>query len=56
MQVEDIDEAETARILDGTPDDRLLESLDRKLKGFLPASDRTQFPILTRNLKALLHA
>ena len=55
MQGEDIDEAETVRILDGNPDDRLLESLRRKLKGFAPASDRTQFPILTRNLKALLH-
>ncbi len=56
MQGEDIDEAETARILDGKPDDHLLESLSRKLKGFPPASDRTQFPILTRNLRALLHS
>jgi len=49
-----IDEDETAKILAGTPDDALLESLGRKLKGFPPASDRAQFPILTRNLAALL--
>ncbi len=56
MQGEDIDETETARILEGKPDDHLLESLGRKLKGFPPALDRTQFPILTRNLKVLFHA
>jgi len=50
----DIDEDETAKILEGKPDDALLESLGRKLKGFPPAADRTQFPILTRNLRALL--
>jgi epoxyqueuosine reductase len=55
MQGGDIDEDEAARILEGKPDDRLLDSLGRKLKGFPPASDRAQFPILTRNLRALLH-
>jgi epoxyqueuosine reductase len=52
----EIVEEETLRILEGKPDDRLLESLGRKLKGFPPAADREQFPILTRNLRALLHA
>ncbi len=56
MQGEDVGEEETTRILEGKPDDHLLESLGRKLKGFPSASDRTQFPILTRNLKVLLHA
>jgi len=56
MTGEEIDEEETAKILEGKPDDRLLESLGRKLRGFPPATDRAQFPILTRNLKGLLHA
>ena len=55
LRGEDIDEAETGRILEGKPDDRLLETLGRKLRGFPPATDRAQFPILTRNLRALLH-
>jgi epoxyqueuosine reductase len=55
MQAEAIDEEETAKILEGKPDDCLLESLSRKLRGFPPAADRAQFPILTRNLRALLH-
>jgi epoxyqueuosine reductase len=50
----DIDEDETAKILAGAPDDALLASLGRKLRGFPPATDRAQFPILTRNLAALL--
>lgn len=50
----DLDEDETAKILAGAPDDALLASLGRKLRGFPPASDRKQFPILTRNLAALL--
>jgi epoxyqueuosine reductase len=53
---EDLSEEETRRILEGRPDDRLLETLGRKLKNFPPAADRSQFPVLTRNLKALLHA
>jgi epoxyqueuosine reductase len=55
LKGEDLDEEEIAGILAGTPDGRILESLGRKLRGFPPAVDRTQFPILTRNLRALLH-
>jgi epoxyqueuosine reductase len=55
LRGEDLSEEETARILEGKPDDRLLGSLSRKLRGFPPAADRAQFPILTRNLRALLH-
>jgi epoxyqueuosine reductase len=55
LRGEDIDEEETAKILEGRPDDRLLGTLSRKLRGFPPASDPAQFPILTRNLRALLH-
>jgi epoxyqueuosine reductase len=55
MRGEDLSEEETARILEGKPDEALLETLGRKLRGFPPAVDRAQFPILTRNLRALLH-
>lgn len=51
---EDINEEETQKILEGKPDDQLLETLGRKLRKFPPAADRTQFPILTRNLRVLL--
>lgn len=53
---EDIEEDETGKILEGRPDDELLKSLGRKLRGFPPAADREQFPLLTRNLGALLRA
>ena len=55
LRGEDLSEEETTRILEGRPDERLLETLGRKLRGFPPAADRAQFPILTRNLRALLH-
>jgi epoxyqueuosine reductase len=53
---EDISEEETLKILEGKPDDRLLETLGRKLRKFPPAADRAQFPILTRNLGVMLHS
>jgi epoxyqueuosine reductase len=56
MRGEEIGEDETLRILEGKPDDGLLRVLGRKLHGFPPAADREQFPILTRNLRALIHA
>ena len=52
--LEDVTEEETEKILAGKPDDALLESLTRKLKGFPPATSREQFPIFTRNLGALI--
>lgn len=53
-RLEDVSEQETRRILDGTPDQELLESLSRKLRGFPPAGSEEYFPILTRNLRVLL--
>jgi epoxyqueuosine reductase len=53
-RLEDVSEQETRRILDGTPDQELLESLSRKLRGFPPAVSEEYFPILTRNLRVLL--
>jgi epoxyqueuosine reductase len=52
--MEDITEEETTRILEGKPDDALLESLTRKLMGFYPAGSRERFPIFTRNLEVLV--
>ncbi len=54
--LEDISEDETRKILAGTPDGALLQSLHRKLKGF-PADDSKElFPTLTRNLGVLIRA
>jgi epoxyqueuosine reductase len=53
-RLEDVTEEETRKILNGTPDDALLESLKRKLKNFYPVSSREDFPIFTRNLSALI--
>jgi len=53
-RLEDVTEEETTRILDGTPDKELLDSLSRKLKGFYPTQSEEDFPVLTRNLRALL--
>ncbi len=47
-------EEETLKILKGTPDDVLLKSLQRKLKRFRAVQSRDQFPILKRNLGALI--
>jgi len=52
--MEDVLEEETLRILKGTPDDVLLKSLQRKLKRFRAVQSRDQFPILKRNLGALI--
>jgi len=47
---------ETRKILDGRLDDPLLASLRRTLAGFPPLETAGLFPILTRNLKALVRA
>lgn len=53
-RLEDITEEETKKILDGTPDEALFQSLKEKMKNFYPATSRDAFPILTRNLRVLL--
>jgi len=50
---EEVTEEETRKILLGKPDDDLLKSLGRKLKGFSLASKET-FPMFTRNLRPLI--
>jgi epoxyqueuosine reductase len=50
----EISSEETRRILDGAPDDSLVASLRRTLAGFPALEKKEDFPILTRNLKALL--
>ncbi len=54
--LEDISEEETRKILNGTPDEALLKSLQRKLRNFPGTESMDQFPILSRNLKALIRA
>lgn len=53
-RLEDVIEEETRRILEGTPDKKLLNSLSRKLKGFYPTQSEKDFPVFTRNLRVLL--
>jgi len=55
-RLEDITEQETGKILNGTPDPQLLETLKRKLKNFDATQSAESFTIFTRNLKALLNA
>jgi len=52
--LEDISEEETRKILNGTPDEALLKSLQRKLRNFPATEAMDQFPILSRNLKTLI--
>lgn len=47
---------ETRRILDGRADPALLASLRKTLAGFPALETEADFPILTRNLKALIRA
>jgi epoxyqueuosine reductase len=54
-RLEDVTEEETAKILEGTPDEKLLNSLSNKLKNFDPTESKDAFPIFTRNLKVLLN-
>jgi len=52
----EVSSEETQKILDGRPDDALLASLRRTLAGFPPLEAAELFPILTRNLRALVRA
>jgi epoxyqueuosine reductase len=52
---EDVSEEETRKILDGKPDDELLESIVKKLRIANDANSLKQFfPIVSRNLQVLL--
>jgi epoxyqueuosine reductase len=51
-RLEDVTEEETKKILDGTPDEALFNSLARKLKSF--GASKEALPVFTRNLKALI--
>jgi epoxyqueuosine reductase len=53
-RLEDVTEEETRKILNGTPDDALIQSLKRKLRDFYPAASKEAFPLLTRNLGVLI--
>jgi len=55
QRLEDVTEEETRRILKGEPDQELLDSLFKKLRGMYPTRSETSFQILTRNLRALMN-
>ena len=50
----DITEGETKRILEGTPDEALLETLGDKMRMFHPATSEDYFEVFTRNLSVLI--
>ena len=52
-RLEAVTEEETKKVLEGKPDDQLIQTLQGKLKGYSNASVEG-FPMFTRNLKALL--
>jgi epoxyqueuosine reductase len=54
--LEDVTEEETRRILAGRVDDRLLETLRRKLKNFEFLESQDSVPLLTRNLRPLVRS
>ena len=53
-QLEDVTEEETTSILEGSPDEALVESLTKKLRGFPWATKIEYIPMLTRNLSVLI--
>ncbi|MHA1928150.1 MAG: 4Fe-4S double cluster binding domain-containing protein [Candidatus Thorarchaeota archaeon] len=53
-KLEDVTEEETTSILEGTPDEALVESLTRKLRGFPWATKVEYIPMLMRNLRVLI--
>jgi epoxyqueuosine reductase len=53
-RLEDVAEEETRKILQGESDEELIHSLNKKLKGFAPATSKEYFPIFTRNLSVLI--
>ena len=54
-RLEDVTEEETLKILRGECDNKLINSLTKKLKGFAPATSKEYFPIFTRNLSVLIN-
>ena len=51
---EDVTELETRMILEGIPEEKLLNSLSKKLKMFYPSTAKKFFPRLKRNLELLI--
>lgn len=53
-RLEDVTEEETIKILEGIPDEKVLNSLSRKLRMSSPSELKEFFSVLTRNLRVLL--
>jgi epoxyqueuosine reductase len=54
--LEDLTEQETNMILNGRIETNLLNSLCKKLKMFAPENSDSRFPVIQRNLKALINS
>jgi len=53
-RMEDITENETKALLDGQTDEKIVNSLSKKLKMFSPSNAKEVLPVIKRNLKALI--
>jgi len=53
-KLEDITEEETKMILDGITDDKLVDSLSKKLKMFIPSNADKALSVIKRNLGVLI--
>jgi len=53
-RLEDISGEETKLILEGRPEENLLDSLCKKLKMFYPSNAKDFFPVIKRNLEVLI--
>jgi epoxyqueuosine reductase len=54
VRLEDVTEEETKAILEGTVDEKTLQTLSRKLRGFSPTRMLEDLPVFTRNLNVLI--
>lgn len=53
-RLESVSEEETKMILEGKSEEKLLDSLCKKLKMFYPSNAKENFPVINRNLKLLI--
>jgi len=54
QKLDAVSEEETKKILDGSSDEELYQSLSKKLRMFIPEHAYYYFPVITRNLRVLI--
>ncbi|MGY5879608.1 MAG: 4Fe-4S double cluster binding domain-containing protein [Candidatus Thorarchaeota archaeon] len=56
QKLDSVSEEETKKILDGSSDEELYQSLSEKLRMFIPEHAYYYFPVITRNLRVLIQS